>query len=326
MICPHCRVNVKYKERSNLICSKCQKIFAFEPKTHPLLLHDVLFKKIVNKLSKNNTLYFTPQQLQFAVSRKKIKNSLSTFWLIIPAIITSIIAGIIYFPAAIIVILFWIVLIIFLAIRAKKYISLPQDFTHFNLFVLDRWKEIYGKYPDKLILKDTIFDKFDFELNGILICQESEIATCLTVNHATKNLAIITNYNLLNDLLRQHTTLPVFVLHDASSDGHQFYEKIKQRFSNQTKVFDIGLRPQTVLKSNLIKFRDKGKVNNFKHLTAEENIWLNDGYYTPLFTLRPEKLIQYVTKQIENRAKVVTTENIEEKAKSIGFMTWANEK
>ncbi len=326
MICPHCTQIIKYKERSNLICSKCRKEFAFEPKIHPLQLSDAYFSNVVSKLSKNDNLFFSSQQLQFALSRKKIKNSLSVFWLLIPAIITTIIAGFIYFPTAILIFLFWTFLIIFLAIRAKKYISLPQDFAHFDSFVLDRWKAIYGKYPDKLILKNSIPDNFNPESKGILICQEDDIAMCLIANHAVKDLAIIANLNSLNNLLQKNGALPVYVLHNASSDGYQFFEKVKVKFSSRTKVFDIGLRPQTVIKSNLMKFREPIEISTFNNLTAEENQWLNAGYYTPLFTLRPEKLIQYVTKQIENRAKFIAAENIEEKAKAIGFMTWIGEK
>ncbi len=326
MICPHCTQSITYKERNYNVCSKCHKEFAFEPKTHSLQLSDAYFSNVVKKLSNNDKLFFTPQQLQFSLSRKKIKNSLSIYWLFIPASITIIIASFIYFPIAIVLALFWFILIAALQIRSQKIISLPQDFSSFDYDVLNRWKAIYGKYPDKLIRNNSPPSDFNFDLKGVLLCEESETAMCLLTNHATKNLAVITNPNQLSELLQKHGALPIYVLHNASSAGYQFVEKIKQQFSKQTQIFDIGLRPQAVMKTNLMKFRETGSSTHFNSLKADENKWLKDGYYTPLFTLRPEKLIQYVTKQLESRAKFVVADKAEEKAKAIGFMTWAGEK
>ena len=92
MICPHCNQSIKYKERSNNTCSNCNKEFAFEPKTHPLLISDKYFSTVVEKLSYNGNLFYTSEQLHFAVSRKKIKSGSNIIGLIILAVITTFIA------------------------------------------------------------------------------------------------------------------------------------------------------------------------------------------------------------------------------------------
>ncbi len=337
MICPHCKQSVTYKERHYNICSNCNKEFAFEPKTHKLQLSDAYFSNVVKKLSNNDKLFFTPQQLQFALSQKKIKNSFSVYWLFIPAIITTIVAIVIsanfvfvnsinsLFAGGIIFSL-WMIFIPLLVRYRKMNFSLPQAFIEFESDVLHRWKQIYGKYPDKLLVNYSPPGDFNFDLKGVLICDQREIGRCLIANHAAKNLAIVADLNQLNDLLQKRGVLPIYVLHDASRDGYQFFEKLKQQFGQHTRVFDLGFRPQAVMKTNLLKFREPGTRQNFKSLTAEENKWLNDGYYTPLFALRPEKLIQYVTRQMENRSQAMADGNAREKAKAIGFMTWAGEK
>lgn len=323
MICPYCSENIRYRERNNNVCSKCHKEFAFEPKTHPLLLSDLYFSNAVKRLSSYDKFFFTSEQLQFALSRKKMKNRLSPYLLIIPMLITTIIASVFYVSLGVLVFLGWSVFII-LKIRSVKSISIP-DAGDFNYGVLGQWKSIYGKYPDKLILNNSVPNNPDFNAEGVLLCEDNQTAVCLLANQVAPSLTIITNENLLNNLLDKNKGLPIFVLHNASSNGYHFYEKVKQQFGTQTRVIDIGLRPQSVMNSKLMKFREKGEINNFNSLTTEENRWLNDGFYTPLFILKPEKLIQYITRQIARNKQFIPTENVEQKAKAIGFMTWAGD-
>ena len=328
MLCPHCSQSLKYKERSGNTCSGCYKYFAFEPKTHPLQLSDTYFSKIINKHSNRDKLFYTSQQLQFAVSRKKVKSKSSIVALIIVAVITTIFALFISPPAAIAVILFWIVLIITKIIYSKKYVSLPQMPQEFESEVINCWKSAYKTYPSKLITKHKLHEDFNHNLNGILICEDYETAMCLSANEIDKKLhsAIVADPNKITELLQKRANLTVYVLHGASIDGYEFFEKVKRRIGRQARVINIGLRPQAVMKSQLMKFREKsGTTANFNNLTSEENAWLNKGYYTPLFVLKPENLIKYVTNQITRKSKIVSVNDAEKTAKNIGFMTWVNE-
>ena len=50
MICPNCRLDRKRKERTGNKCSNCRFVFAFDPKTNPLKLHDLRFRALVDKV------------------------------------------------------------------------------------------------------------------------------------------------------------------------------------------------------------------------------------------------------------------------------------
>lgn len=347
MLCPHCSASIRYRERSGQTCSKCYKVFAFEPKTHPLRISDNYFQTVATKLSDNGKLYFTPQQLQFAVSRKAMKPFSWVVILIIFAVISTILGAIFsfsivgqllsnYIPivtfvvsAAIIasIILFWIVLIFSVKKFHKPNISLPQSHVEFENSVLGDWRGIYGKLPANLIMNFPFPQDFQ-NLKGILLCQTDDAAMCLAANQVDKNLglAIVFKPQKVIELLQKHGKLPVYVLHDASIEGVDFLEKIKQQIGNQTPVFDIGLRPQNVMKWNAPKMREKGVNADFLNsLTAEEKEWLNQGLYVPLYILRPEKLIRFVRIHITKKDQKVE-ETADKRAKSVGFMTWVGQK
>ncbi len=327
MVCPHCSTTLKYKERSGNTCSSCYKYFAFEPKTHPLNLSDNYFSSAVKKLSNYDKLFFTPQQLQFAVSRKKMKSSSAIVVFIIVGIISTIIASIIFLPIGLLVLLFWIILIISWKLF-KTNIFLPQTPQDFKYSVLDTWRDTYKTLPSKLLVENSESEKFGNNLNGILFCQDFETAMCLNANQMNEDLklAITSKQPQVAKLMQIHKNLPIYVLHDASTDGIEFWEKTKHYFNGQTKVFDIGLHPQAVMKSKLMKFREKSiNSRNFSSLSSEENAWLKQGHYTPLFVLKPEKLIKYVTDQIARKSKFVKADDAEKTAQNIGFMTWVNE-
>lgn len=342
MKCPKCFETIKYKERSHNKCPKCSGSFAFEPKYHPLQLTDIYFSKVVDKLSDNGKLYFTPQQLQFAVSRKKIKSNSKVLWLLIPAIITTIITFVVSanilkdlynddpfgrgLAASITVFVFllWIVIMICLKIFRKTHISLPQHPQEFKDSVIHPWKSVYGNVLQKLLSEKPKSAANNYNLRGILFCETKDTRDFLFANQLNIKFGLSVHTRLDSKI---PDNLPIYVLHDASSEGIVFLEKIKERFANQRQIIDLGLRPNSVINSKLTKFRQTNSTkNNFSSLTKVENDWLNKGYYTPLFVLKPEKLIQYVTKQIEQRSRKIAVDNPEKEAQAIGFMTWVGEK
>lgn len=324
MICPRCGADIKYKERSNNICSSCKKEFAFEPKTHPLLITDKYFSKVVEKLSDNGKLFYTPQQLMFALSRKKIRSKATMVVIIVLAIVTSIIAGAIFFPLLIFVVPFWLLVILAQLFYFGKFVSPPQSLHEFEGSVINRWKSVYGDFPNKLITGKPNHTFASLNLRGILFCQTEEMANFIIANQ----LNIKFGLNVVSDLnSRLPDKLPIFVLHDASSEGAGLFERVKAHFGNQRRVIDLGLRPIWAMRSKAMKFCEQNYAdNNFSSLTADEKSWLKKGYYTPLLALRPDQLIKYLSKRFEKSGKKTTAENPEKAAQAIGFMTWAGEK
>jgi hypothetical protein len=335
--CPHCQKEIKYKERSGNKCSNCYKEFAFEPKVHPLLLSDKMFSKIAAKLSDKDKLYFTRQQLQFALSRKKLKGVSTALILIVPAVITTIIAALIFSSIAFIVAFVWVAIIIASLIYSKKRVSLPQSLDDFQTTVIERWRTVYKNLPQHLILNNSIPHQFTYPVKGILICETADSAACLWANKTAErlNLAVFGDWsdNIRNEtinLFQKHGGLPVYVLHDASVKGCGFFERVKFGLNGKAQIIDIGLRPRAVMKSKLVQFRQAGfnakTVAEIENLTMEERKWLKNGFYASLFQLSPAKLIVYAKNEIKKNSGFVKSETTaKQKAEAVGFMTWLNE-
>lgn len=324
MICPRCGQDIKYKERNNNQCSKCYKEFAFEPKTHPLLITDKYFLKVTEKLSDNGKLFYTPQQLQTALSRKKLAAKGTLIVIIILAIISSILIAVFFYPLLIFVIPLWIIAILAQFFYFGKFISLPQTIDEFVDSVIYRWKSVYGDFPKKLIMEKPNRSYASLNLRGILFCETDDTANFILANQLNIKFGL-TVVSDLNSKLPDN--LPIYVLHDASSEGIELFEKIKAHFGNQRKIIDLGLKPSSVMNSKLMKFRERnyGKTD-FSSLNQAERDWLKKGFYIPLSVMRPAQLIQYLTKQFERKDKQIAVDNPEKQAQAIGFMTWVGEK
>ena len=93
MKCIKCGTDNTLKDRTANIgkCKQCNHPFAFEPTTGTVKITDSMFAKIINDISANNTLFFTPKQLlYFLDSRLKNKVSSSIPGFIIPYIFVNI--------------------------------------------------------------------------------------------------------------------------------------------------------------------------------------------------------------------------------------------
>jgi hypothetical protein len=328
MICPRCSQSITYKERNNNQCSKCYKEFAFEPKTHPLLLTDKYFLKTVEKLSDNGKYSYTPDQLQMALSRKKLKGKGAMVVIVILAIVTSIIAGVVFAPLLIFAIPFWIVVIVAQQFYFRKFVAPPQTFPEFDRSVIYRWKEVYGEFPKNMIVGNpSLKHQTRDPLRGILFCETRDTANCVVANQLNLKLGLAVFTDASSDPVQMRADLPVYVLHDAGGEGYEFLEKIRQHFGVGRQIIDLGLRPRSVMNSKLLRFRQQSYTrNDFSGLTPAEVKWLYQGYYTPLAVLRPAQLFHYLTKQIERRSKQAAVETPEKAAQAVGFMTWVGEK
>lgn len=351
MICPHCNQNVLYKERSGKKCSKCSREFAFEPKTDSLGLHDVRFRKAIAKLSADGKVHFTAGQLQHFLSRKKIKNSFSqTRGFLIFAAIVAVVVNILLavfssfsgFLLLALVVAIVSVVILSVVWRTEGNLSLPVGEAEFETNVLRRWQSIYRQLPPTLVTKNLLPNQSVAEnARGALVCSEPEILSCLTANRTAENLGLI----LLNpytsepdklDFVRRRRELPVFVLHDASAEGCSLKDAfVRKQLGNDRsrRVYDVGLRPKTAIKFNLMRLREKKSsvsLPNLPELAQEEIAWLNAGNYTPLLALTPTQLTKLVTNAVTSRSRTVATpiaaktdaQNEQNAAQAVGFMTW----
>jgi hypothetical protein len=349
MICPHCKENVLYKERYGRKCSKCHREFAFEPKLDAVGLHDIKFQKAVDKLSAGGKLYYTSGQLAHFLSRKHIKNTFHTVraWILaIPLFTIFILVLTISFLG------FFISLAVLLVISTvvaaisvtfwKREGNLILPVFNVEQDIVKRWFTIYGKKPANIISGGSLqeYSGVIQQARGVLICPEQEILICLAANLVAENLGLV----LINpfsssqsersklDFVRQRRDLPVFVLHDASITGCSLKNNFTTQFLGSDfsrNIIDIGLRPQMVMNSKLIRLRDKNQaVQNLQaqDLTSEETAWLKDGNYSPLLAITPAQLVNFVTSAVrKNYQRLGQKAAVKDEAQAIGFMTWAGQ-
>ncbi len=352
MLCPHCNQNLLYKERNGKKCSKCGRAFAFEPKTDALGLHDKRFRKATAKLGAEGKLYFTSGQLQHFLSRKKIKNSFNTvrrlwFFFMFVALAVAIlllIAGssVIFLLAAVLIFTFFAALL-FASRKKEGELSLPQSRQTFESSVLGRWREVYQQLPATFLTSHKLPPQNLENVHGALVCAEPEILACLSANGTHENLGLLLldanqpeKTNL--EFVQKRSDLPIFVLHDASAEGFSLKAEFISAHlaaNRNRKVYDIGLRPKTVLKAKLLHLRKKvpeAANKALSGLTPEENAWLGKGNYTPLLALGPARLVKLVTRGVNQRFQAAAKTNLKaaekndhKAAQGVGFMTWFGE-
>ncbi len=205
MQCPHCGVDLKFKERGGRRCSVCRREFAFEPRGHSLRLTDKRFRLVTEKLSANGALRYTPAQLQHALSRKIIAEQKPTNigCLIIFSIVFGLAAGVVIgsvFQPLIGVIAFMLVAGggLFWSARQHRrpfYHSLPMQLNTFYRDVIDRWQQVYGSPPtgliDRQMLQHLCYDTpAPDRLRAVLACPERSVLDCLCANGLPERLGL----------------------------------------------------------------------------------------------------------------------------------------
>lgn len=349
MICPHCNLSLRYRERSNYKCSKCNQGYAFEPRTDLPKLSDLRFRKAAVKMSQSNKLYFTFGQLLHFLSRRNLKSNYGAG--AISSALLVIFFGLFFFSIWIGFAAAFAAAVLFavaafavgFVLKKRATVSLLQNTAQFKKLIAARWLKVYQTLPPTLIADDYAFDNVDLDhARGFLICREPEILMCLAANQVHHNFGLILinpwSQNQNSNPFRRSPELPIFVLHDASFDGYEWKHKfIAEYLGNQpeSRIFDIGLRPNQAIKLELLRLR-RGRVGSremqvyarsLTELTAEEKAWLTAGYHAPLLALTPAQLINLVARSVARRYNQIGGNALNypaldrRKAESIGFMT-----
>lgn len=306
MKCPNCFAEIKYRERSNNQCTKCFGTFVFEPKTHPLGLTDTYFSKTVDKLSANGTIFFTLEQLQFALNRKKFRQADTFPFFFVVAIVTTILTFAFLASFGVFVASFWTIFLVYKKLNPTKTVSIKQTLSDFYDEVLMPWKKVHDKSPTHLITKNFENEDLKNALQGFLLCDQKSTVNFLLANNLEKILRVSITDEIDLPQRKNRLDLPIFVLHDANIEGYKFFEKAEKLYERNTKIFDIGLRPQDVKQFELLIFREPNPSGvNIRHLTDEENKWLTKGFYTPLFVLKPAPLLRFVNERIKRNLPTI---------------------
>ena len=326
MICPHCQKNLLRRQRTNSKCTYCDRVFAFDPKTNDLQLHDVKVRRQAARLAEGG-LSFTPRQLWYAVSRSKVSQPVKplegcgcgTFLFLFFAMIVfgvafqpreEVFAGVAIGAVGVLI----TVNVVFAALRpflaARKEIRPPVPEVRFRSMLAD-WRRVYGASPAGMI--DSVAPQRVQAPEAAVVCHDETVLDCLTANgfpHRTK-VALATRANGVPP------GVPVVLLHDASVTGLRFAAATRAALPGRV-VVDAGLRPSTVLRHRgLLRLRgERGSwVELHDHgLSREEIEWLTAGWWSPIGAVPPAKLLSAVDRALArtDRARAV----------EVGFMTW----
>ena len=360
MICPHCQASLRYIDRRGRRCDECKQQFALEPRDTSLRLHDLRVKRAVQFLSANDTLFFTPGQLRHHLSRKAVaqkKAGCSVLALTIPVMFVGLVfTAVSRTPVPVLIAL--VVAGVLIALRpvlSRRRPTLPLTADRFRGKVLDRWQEVYGALPGRLLTPHARAamppaPALD-HLRAVLVCPEGEVRDCLRANGLPARLGLgllpagppfsATDQALL-DHLRARPRLPLLLLHDASPAGLLLAEEVRQHLNlpARRRIVDLGLQPRQAIARKLMALwtrPPKALLARLQQrvgatgagseadggLNPDEFAWLEQGYYSPLLALTPAQLIRLVERAVERAAaaRPGATED-QDQARAVGFMTW----
>ncbi|NOK61801.1 MAG: hypothetical protein GFH27_549281n78 [Chloroflexi bacterium AL-W] len=332
MQCPHCSANLLYKERGGRCCRKCKQRFAFEPKTSPLKLHDLRFQRVVEKISANGTIWYTPAQLHHALARKAVTEQKRRFGIIgcFSIIVAGVAIGVASDVSRSVFILTMILCIglVFLLIGVQQtrpfYRKLPVSPEDFSRRVLDEWRKTYNMLPRGLMTADHPAHSSEYalspaQLKAVLVCPQRDILLFLKANGIPQqyNMGLLPTEGpftpaeeTLLTTLRARPDLPLLLLHDASLSGVLLSQTIGMSLgvSSGHRIVDLGLRPSHVLQHKLMQLGAKpppellsiltrrmhNTIASGAPLSAEEFDWLKKGNYSPILAVSPVRLLRVV--------------------------------
>lgn len=286
MTCPHCSKSVTYKQRTGRKCGECRREFAFEPKGHPLALHDNRFRHIVKKLSENGELRYTADQLRHAVVRKpvaaqKASGAGCTAAALVAAAIVGFVVGAVVAPLAGLFVAGVVAIAggVAAALRPRRPFvpSMPVGLEAFRSTVIDRWRSVYGEMPQGLVdekaLTTPSAEAHAVEkLDAVVVSPERDVLVCLLANGAAKRLRVgllpvappfdAWEQTVL-ERLQKNPNLPVLLLHDASAAGAFLARDLPLmlRLDPRHRIYDLGLNPKrSIHKKRLTIGREPGPL------------------------------------------------------------------
>lgn len=341
MKCPYCHADLRYRERSNKTCSKCQRKFVLEPKDNVFRLHDLKLRDLINRLSKNGTLYITSEQvlgtnLPNQEDYKRGRFSSGCFSLILTFIIAILILIILLaiLLGSDLTIIFFFIFFMFncfiILFLSNRRFQVRQDFPsigHFETTILRPWIEQYGKPPQLLLHTDTsalataLPPISPNAMQTVILCPSITVRAFIIANQLPQRFGVVALPPIANEHVQpwlqavRTRRLPVYVLHEASVNGCLLMRDVYQlwQLSPDHPVIDLGINPRDVnQKTRVLKMRPDpkllDKVTTFSRLQPHEIKWLRQENVAPLHGLPPTKLL----------ALLLTGKRVAQ----VGFMSW----
>lgn len=331
MICPHCRTNLKFKERGGQTCSSCRKRFAVEPKENPIRLHDMKLIRLAQQLGGNGAYRYTVDQLWYNASRKAVRGKgkfpFGAFGpTTIGAVVMTVLAVTIapaFFVAVGLYVVGWTLYAVYrVTTRHTRKIDPPMNRTQFHITAVDGWRKTYGQDLPGLVRDQdlhTLTRQHPTPVLVVLAPNRAAIAA-LRVNDVTNRYRV----NLAYAFDQVPPNVPIALLHDVSVDGYRFAGQARATFG-QRVITDLTPRPKAARAAGAaLKLRQPAPADDVIGwlrasglLDDDEVDWLAKGWWTPIESVRPSNLV----KRVEAAANRNTDPDTR-KAAAIGFMSW----
>jgi len=329
MKCPNCSTNLLRKERTSSRCKSCRKEFALDPKTNSLLLHDLRLQVLADKLSDGGRLRYTIGQLHHAAARKTLGQKRSLIGCLIFFVVVFWVVGAILLAAknfslgAIFLVIGALFLLgTFVRARSQKTVKVPVHPQDFRRDVLGRWRAVYHAAPRGMVSEDGFVDPNppQRQPRAAVLCPDRSVGVCLVANGIQQQRGVV----VVGDLRAVPAAVPVVILHDASVAGCRFTMLSRRALAGRLVVV-AGLRPNMVMSAKgALRLRtrvvDRKALNGLRaELHGAELEWLGDGWWVPLASVPPAKVIAATTRAIQ---RALRNDRDQRRAERVGFMSW----
>lgn len=266
MKCPKCGNNQKKKYGTT--CSKCKYKFVLSPDAK---ISDYAFCSLIQKLTKENTVYYTKHNLYSAyfqsILEKKKKRKRT--YLIIGLLFLVLLPTPVFFVG--------IIGFAFCFIKWLQY-KIGANGIEFNeiMSYLLKWNKSKNDNPFLISQKHLLLTKapektaendiFNYGLEGVVFVDNDYYVDWLILNnfHFTYRVAVLSintypTYLLpeIKQLIEENSLLPIYFLHDGKTTKTQMIEKLKQKISleNQKYLIDVGLLENDFMMVDFLKER-----------------------------------------------------------------------
>lgn len=332
MICPHCRTNLKHKDRGGKTCSSCRKRFAVEPKENPLRLHDMKLMRLSQQLGGDGAYRYTVNQLWFNASRKAVAAKggglvAAAVLMALPASILTCTALASDLPALLIpvalMVLGWVIYVMYrIANRRRRRIDPPMDRTSFHTVAVTGWQRTYGQDLPGLVRDQQLTDLPEHSSAPVLavLAPDRGALAALRVNDVVNRYRV----TLAHSFDQVPPGVPVALLHDISAAGYHFAGQARAAFGERV-VADLTPRPKATRTAKAaLRLRQPAPAADLvdwlrasRLLDADEVDWLAQGWWTPIESVRSSNLIKRVAATAGRH-----TGPDERAAAAVGFMSW----
>lgn len=338
MKCVRCGTDNNLRDRTTNQgrCKNCNHPFVFEPSSvinTKLKFTDPFFAKVINDISDQNRLYFTPKQLFYLLDRRlnanAYKSSGSLGCTVVTIIIVIIVGGLSGPIIPIVGIIFLIYVIIYASKNQNAKIKPGQSFLISQTQSQDwitRWENINGKSKmlpaprSESSISEISPEISAYSFDRVVICDNAAIAQMLIANnfHFENSCAVlsITGYpesifSTVLEMLRRNLDLKVYALHDASPSGVSLVHNLRTSpdwfLNTNAVIYDLGLLPRQLFSSRSVFVRNSTESAQSakqlpeevrRDLTNEELKWLDAGNFVELESFSPQRIIRVANQGI----------------------------